>query len=146
MLFDDGCCCCCCCCCCSGIDDDEFDHIDAAVPFVLGEGVLDGDFVVLLLVSWLLVELLFKTTSDANLPFTRLLDEGSCWSNPGEDVDAFCSEAKAEDDDVAEMLFATAAVDIVNSSCKFFSYSVCFPCCISSFVKLAASSPGKLCS
>ena len=28
-----------------------------------------------------------------------------------------------------------------SSSCRFFSYSVCFPCCISSFVKLAASSP-----
>lgn len=32
---------------------------------------------------------------------------------------------------------------IANSSCRFFSYSVCFPCCISSLVKLAASSPLK---
>ena len=36
---------------------------------------------------------------------------------------------------------SAAAVAAVNSSCKFFSYSVCLPCCISSFVKLAASSP-----
>ena len=31
-----------------------------------------------------------------------------------------------------------------SSSCRFFSYSVCFPCCISSFVKLAASSPKQI--
>lgn len=43
-----------------------------------------------------------------------------------------CVEAVV-DDDTVEL--------IDNSSCKFFSYSVCLPCCISSFVKLAASSP-----
>ena len=30
------------------------------------------------------------------------------------------------------------------SSCRAFSYSVCFPCCICSFVKLACSSPAHL--
>ena len=38
----------------------------------------------------------------------------------------------------------TVVVELIDSSsCKFFSYSVCFPCCISSFVKLAASSPAR---
>ena len=32
---------------------------------------------------------------------------------------------------------------LIISSWRFFSYSVCFPCCISSLVKLAASSPGS---
>ena len=40
-----------------------------------------------------------------------------------------------DDDDTVELMD--------SSSCKFFSYSVCFPCCISSFVKLAASSPSS---
>ena len=40
--------------------------------------------------------------------------------------------------------FADTELELIdNSSCRFFSYSVCFPCCISSFVKLAASSPKK---
>ena len=62
-------------------------------------------------------------------------------------------DATMEDSEWAETEFPDAGcavvVDVVtelelfidNSSCRFFSYSVCFPCCISSLVKLAASSP-----
>ena len=50
-----------------------------------------------------------------------------------EDSEIELFDTATEDDDTVEL--------IDNSSCKFFSYSVCFPCCISSFVKLAASSP-----
>ena len=49
---------------------------------------------------------------------------------PDDDAAGLC---KVDDTDAVEL--------IDNSSCRFFSYSVCFPCCISSFVKLAASSP-----
>ena len=42
----------------------------------------------------------------------------------------------------ADSAISAAAVAAISSSCRFFSYSVCLPCCISSFVKLAASSPG----
>lgn len=41
----------------------------------------------------------------------------------------------------ADSAISAAAVAAISSSCRFFSYSVCLPCCISSFVKLAASSP-----
>lgn len=87
-----------------------------------------------------------------------------CWIPDGDeelteslaDVDVtkgvFDDEATMEDSEWAETEFAGCAVVVVdvvtelelfidNSSCRFFSYSVCFPCCISSLVKLAASSP-----
>ena len=51
------------------------------------------------------------------------------------EIELFDTATEDDDDDTVEL--------IDNSSCKFFSYSVCFPCCISSFVKLAASSPIK---
>lgn len=56
------------------------------------------------------------------------------------------SECRVDDIDAAGLCIVddddTDVVELIdNSSCRFFSYSVCFPCCISSFVKLAASSP-----
>ena len=56
-------------------------------------------------------------------------------------VPPFVVVVDAESDIPADSAISAAAVAASNSSCKFFSYSVCLPCCISSLVKLAASSP-----
>ena len=54
-------------------------------------------------------------------------------------------EYKEESGGVIEVEEWCDTVELMDSSsCRFFSYSVCFPCCISSFVKLAASSPNSV--
>ena len=53
--------------------------------------------------------------------------------------DEYMEESEFVAEDIVVWFDTVELID--NSSCRFFSYSVCFPCCISSLVKLAASSP-----
>lgn len=80
---------------------------------------------------------------DAATTVVTTVDDGDGAESPlGTTVVLEDSLADVDEAGVVEAWDDTVEL-IDSSSCKFFSYSVCFPCCISSFVKLAASSPKK---
>ena len=111
-------------------------------PFVIGwwgEGVLEDN---LSLFSDVALPLVVAATTEATVV--------AALTSPLEFVFAtrlfvVGDEYKEESEPVVPIEVGIELCDTVelmdSSSCRFFSYSVCFPCCISSLVKLAASSP-----